>query len=56
MSARILHGDIVTTWGVIHLIDTPLVIRTQTVLEILAAPSNERYRQDCLNIHLNSHL
>ena len=36
VSARVVMGDIVTPAGVIHLIDTPLVIMPQTLAQMVA--------------------
>ena len=45
VSARVILGDIVTNHGVIHLIDTPLVIRTDTMAKTLSsAEHNHRYK------------
>lgn len=49
VSARIILGDIVTNMGVIHLIDTPLVLMTQTLSEIFSADSSSLMYSSFLN-------
>ena len=57
VSARVVLGDIVTDLGVIHLIDTPLVIMTQTLAELLSSHNhNLRYKSFFSQISSHPHI
>ena len=54
VSARVVMGDIVTPMGVIHLIDTPLVLMPRTLAEIVAERTELAGRMPGLSKHIES--
>ena len=56
VSARVVMGDIVTPAGVIHLIDTPLVLMPQTLAQMVAERAGLEEKMDLAKMGLGEQL